>query len=333
MPRIPDFMLDGVAFLYPTVDDARRHAKQGGTCFIVGRPTKEILPGHPISVGGVPIATYVPYAVSNRHVVWSGGCPVLRVNRRDGSTPDVIELDINDWHVNPNGSDVAVACLIGKISEAIHKVSFVPTTRFITREMAKEYELGVGDEVLMVGRFINHQGKTDNLAAARFGSISVMPAPIRNKAIGKDQLSYAVEMRSRTGFSGSLVAAYRTVATVLTEVKVDSFYGILGVNWGYILDENGENTWLNGVVPAWEIVETMDVPALAAFQAEAARRWDEIRDSGAGEAVPAVVTAMDRPAIASGSEPPATADNPSHREDFTSLLRAAATPKLPKGRT
>jgi hypothetical protein len=45
---------------------------------------------------------------------------------------------------------------------------------------------------------------------------------------------------------------------VLADVKVKDFWAILGVNWGYVLDENGENTWLNGVVPAWKIIDLLE---------------------------------------------------------------------------
>lgn len=271
VPRIPDFVLDGVGFLYPTVELAENHARQGGTCFLVGRP---------VIIDEKSPVSWVPYAVSNRHVVWNSGCSVIRLNRRDGSKPDVIHLEPTDWQVHPGGGDVAVASLIGKINQAEHKISFIPTTRFVTRELVDHWEIGVGDEVFMVGRFVNHQGKTDNVAAARFGTISVMPQPIYNKAIQRDQLSFAVEMRSRTGFSWSLVTVYRTVATVLTTVKQQDFFAILGVNWGHVMDEDGENTWLNGVVPAWEILETLDVPALSSVQARATEAWRGFQTDG-----------------------------------------------------
>ncbi len=278
MPRVPDDVLDSIGFLYRTVADAEKHVREGGTCFIVGHPV--------LLDGGTEPVAWVPYAVSNRHVVWTGGCSVLRLNRRGGGDPAIIELDERNWHVHPNGNDVAVASLTKMIDVAIHKVSYIPTSRFISRKDATDWELGVGDEVFMVGRYVNHQGRIENTAAVRFGSISVMPQPIYNKAIGKDQLSYAVEMRSRSGFSGSFVAAYRTIATILTTVATEEFYGVLGVNWGHIVDDLGENTWLNGVVPAWQITETISLPALVHAQDEATKEWIEFQVSGlCGEAI------------------------------------------------
>jgi hypothetical protein len=257
-------------------------------------------------------------------VVFSpGGSPVLRINRRDGDVPDVIDLDFTDWIPHPSGNDVAIAPVIKRVDQTIHKLSFAQTDTFLTRERAVEVDLGLGDDVVMVGRFMNHQGVTENKAAVRFGNISMMPEPIYNRAILKHQLSYAVEMRSRTGFSGGVVAAYRTPATVLTKVKASSFFGILGVNWGYILDEDGENTWLNGVVPAWEILETLNVPALIKAQDLATEWWKQMKknEGGAELAVHTNRAAGGVPSVK--LEPPATGENPQHKEDFTSLLDAA----------
>ena len=62
----------------------------------------------------------------------------------------------------------------------------------------------------MIGRFLNHQGTKDKIVpAVRFGNISVMLELIWNSTVSKDQLSFAVEMRSRTGFSGSPAAGSR----------------------------------------------------------------------------------------------------------------------------
>ena len=132
----------------------------------------------------------------------------------DGGKPDVIDLDQHQWIVHPDGDDLAVASVFRKVMIGIHRHSHIPTQQLLTRAMAQDYEVGIGDEVLMIGRFINHQGRLHNQPAVRFGSISVMDRPISNSAIGQDQLSYSVEMRSRTGFSGSPVAVYRTPNTV-----------------------------------------------------------------------------------------------------------------------
>lgn len=305
MPRIPDSVADGVAFLYPRREEAEAHAKIGGTCFFIG---------HRVVVDGRPMPGYVPYAVSNRHVVWSGGCPVIRVNRRDGGEPEIIELECDEWIVHPGGDDVAITPLLGHSEQERQKISFIGTDKLITPAFVERVKLGIGDEVLMPGRLINHQGRRENRPVVRFGSISMMPEPMWNRALNRDQESFAVEMRSRTGFSGSPVAVYRTLATTLAPVPVAEFFGLLGVNWGYINDEDGENTWLNGVVPAWKILETLEVEALKKAQKRGEDDWREAlaKSEKDGGPVPAVAGVL-----------PAD-ENPNHQGDFTSLLNAAA---------
>ena len=101
----------------------------------------------------------------------------------------------------------------------------------------------------MIGRFLNHQGTKETITPAhRFGNISVMPEPIWNTCINADQLSFAVEMRSRTGFSGSVVAAYRGPNNSIFNVpaEINTFLWVIGVNWGHILErDTGENTWFS----------------------------------------------------------------------------------------
>ena len=285
MPRIDDSLLKGVAFMYRTRDEAERRVKLGGSAFVVGRS----IPGSEHVRGGA----YVPYLVSNRHVVFNGGASVATFNRRDRGKPAILEYEPTDWTLHPDGDDLAAICVFGDLVSAVHEVSYVKNDQIVDEPTVRYFDIGVGDEVVMIGRFVNHQGRNVNRPAARFGSISMMPEPIWNKAIQGDQLSYAVEMRSRTGFSGSPVAIYRTPATILANIPEEKqqVWGLLGVNWGYIYDEENEdgereNTWLNGVVPGWKIIELLDVPALKNRQEELEARWHK-QQSMTGGAEPA----------------------------------------------
>jgi len=255
--------------------------------------------------------------------VWTCGCPIPRINRRDGGEPDVLDtLECDKWIVHPGGADVAIVPLCSLIDIAIHKVGFISTEEFVTKEQINSppVNLGVGDEVIMLGRLVNHQGKRENRPIARFGSISMTPEPIRNPALCRDEESFAVEMRSRTGFSGSPVLIYRIPSTTLIDVQTKLFVGLLGVNWGYILDESEENTWINGVVPAWKIIETLETPELMRVQKDEEENWKnaarETKDSG-------IMVA----AASGGLSVSETLANPHHREEFTSLLNEAAKKK------
>src|SRR5208337_5394725 len=86
--------------------------------------------------------------------------------------------------------------------------NFISTKVFATEEIVSEYGIGVGDDVFMVGRFINHEGSPTYLPATRFGNISVMPFPILKSP--QKGPSYCIDMHSRPGFSGSPVFVYRT---------------------------------------------------------------------------------------------------------------------------
>jgi hypothetical protein len=62
-----------------------------------------------------------------------------------------------------------------------------------------------GDEVVLYGRFITHEGLQRNKPVMRFGNISMLPdanALVRIEA-DHDQLAFLVECRSLSGFSGS----------------------------------------------------------------------------------------------------------------------------------
>jgi hypothetical protein len=251
MPRLRDSFLNQVLFLYQTRADAESNAPLGGSAFLVGRK---------VSHGGF----YVPYLVSNRHVV-EGHCHHVRINRRDGGAC-VISTHPEEWFFHPGGYDIAVMCFSGLLDRAIY--SFVAEEDFITKKNIEDYDIGIGDDVFMIGRFVNHQGKENIRQAVRFGSISMMLENIYADSGSPPMESFAVEMRSRTGFSGSPVHVYRTPYNILESQHNKQFHFLLGVNFGYVNDEKGENTWLNGVVPAWRITETLNIPFFQKRQLE-----------------------------------------------------------------
>jgi hypothetical protein len=310
LPRLPNHLMDGAAFLFRTKEEAKKRARIGGTAFLV---TKEIK-GSKEAYGR---SLFIPYFISCRHVVFSGGASVVSINRRDGGKPDILEFEPTDWVEHPKGDDVVAICAQGHVKPMEHRYASIENTWLLTPEVMDHYEMGVGDEVFMIGRFINHQGQKENRASARFGSISMMLEDIWVKNDNRFQEGFSVEMRSRTGFSGSPVAVYRTPSTVLANVKVPDFWAILGINWGYVLDENSENTWLNGVVPAWKIIDLLEFTDLKKQHEQHERAFhkrvaDHKRSSGIEQA------------FAGEPDLPANDANPTHREDFTRLVGAAA---------
>jgi len=73
-------------------------------------------------------------------------------------------------------------------------------------------EVGPGDDVFMIGRFVDYQGIETTVPAARFGHISMMDVRI-DQLTGYRGPSIVLDMHSRSGFSGSPVFVYRTIGS------------------------------------------------------------------------------------------------------------------------
>src|SRR5579864_717303 len=325
MPRIPDELTWGICFTYRSRADAEANARHGGTAFLIGRP----MDGVKDPTTGGP--SYLIYAVTSYHVAW-GGTPVLRIHRSDGVL-HIVQLSQSDWLPHPNGDDLAVAFLSDKLvlpgeppNKVMDATRFVPTRKFVTPEILTAHKVGLGDDIFMIGRFLNLQGTKDKLApAVRLGSISSMEQPIWNSVTNKNQESFAVEMRSRTGFSGSPVAVHRTdqkIPVPSNEYRgfpIENWWWLLGINWGFINDKDtGENTWLNGVVSAWKILEVMEEPQLKDKHNSTTDMLKRHVFTSTSTATPAVALPESESALPADDVPP------SDRERFNSLLTAAA---------
>lgn len=87
------------------------------------------------------------------------------------------ELGPDERHFEPNLGDIAACCLDIDRDETL-QVSAIPFQDFLTREIVSEAEIGVGEDVFMIGLFLDaawQVGKTRNTPMARFGNISAMP--------------------------------------------------------------------------------------------------------------------------------------------------------------
>lgn len=266
MPRIPDQMIHAAVYLYPSIEAAKAGHDSGGTGFVLIHPHKN----NPAR-GSLCIVT-------NKHVIQRA--PVPRLNRKDGGRPDCLPIEPHDWFPHRGPHDVAI--LVGVLNQDIHKYTQTPTSQLVSREMAAEYKIGVGDDVYMIGRFIGHDGVVHNEPTARFGNISAAARKMKNYEAGYDEESFAVEMKSKPGYSGSPTFVYSSVFNQVFSKVRDSdhsaFHLLLGINWGHIhekrplLDEYGkqvpgrfvtEASGMNGVVPAWHILELLQQDEVA----------------------------------------------------------------------
>ena len=195
--------------------------------------------------------------------------------------------------------------------------------------------VGIGDDVFVVGRFINHEGRQKNSPTARFGCIAQMPnEPV--KVDNFDQECFLVEARSIGGYSGSPVfwhvlpfagGAYRPK----TNMQIGPL--LLGVELGYIYDWNPvcdaagdpinratpharqvqENSGMMIVVPAWKLTELLHEDKVVAKRKEIE---DQVKTEEKKTRGGVALSFRRGPSVSDA--------NPSHREDFDSLLKKAA---------
>ena len=170
------------------------------------------------------------------------GCSVVRLNRLKGE-PDIYDYDPTDWQFSTK-YDIAVVST-PKISRTTHEITAIADRSFLTRE--EREEIGLGDDVFMPGCFVDDQGS--NVPAVCFGNISTDPVPIK-QVNGEIVDSYCIDMRSRPGFSGSPVFVYR-----------GSTMSLLGIHWGRF-PETAAKGGMTCVLPAWSILEVLDMPEL-----------------------------------------------------------------------
>jgi hypothetical protein len=282
VPRIRDEFLDSVIYLYPDRSAAEAGEKIGGSGFLVGVQSK-----------GLPQNFWFLYAVTNKHVI-EGGATTIRFTTRDGGT-DVLETDERSWIHHPSGDDLSV-CLVS-FDPKMFKFHFIPRANFLTHEIIKSLNVGPGDEVFVVGRFINHEGKQQNRPTARFGFIGQMPFEPIVQDDGFKQDSFLIEVRSVGGYSGSPVFLHvmPVIPDTFAARKIQPFgvYGewLLGVEWGMLLNwepvrnefakpvnlDNPRgmhvrvNTGMMGAVPVWKLADLLDNGLVAEFRTEQER--------------------------------------------------------------
>jgi hypothetical protein len=328
MPKIPREVIDSVLYLYPSREAAEAGTQFGGTGFIVAIES------------GIPGYIY-PYAVTNWHVAVRGGASVIRVNKIGGGV-DIFEFEPHDWIFNPGGYDLAIVRL--SLSSDLHNVVVLNESMLISEKEVSELQVGPGEDIFMIGRFVDHDGAETNVPAARFGHISIMPQPIKQPT-GSLLPSFILDVHSRTGYSGSPVFVYRTATSDLSRQMQDiaitgpQFLRLLAVHWDQfpemweigrgqgnheIIELSDDARYVRGMsgmtlaVPAWAIKELLDLPQLKDVREEDTRQ--EISRRYHQNALPLVGEA------AVPTAPPGDA-NPDHLEDFTRLVGAASKRK------
>ena len=297
MVKIPKNVLDNVIYLYEDEDAAKHGLDFGGTGFLVVLKSKRF-----------PTQLSHLYAVTNWHVAVRGKASVIRINCKDGSSR-VIPAKPEQWFYDEkSGYDIAVYSF--DIDPVRDVFAFVDAeSAFASKEVVKKQEIGPGEDVFMVGRFVDHDGGPVNRPAVRCGNISVMPTPLMQPTnILAD--SYCVDMHSRSGYYDQFPEAWPVVGEVEMAKAVERDGPVIKGLSG-----------MTKVLPAWCILEVLNMPALIAEREAEDEKWApklQMESTGEGNSSSSL-----KSEVAAESE----IENPSHKEDFMSLLGAASTAK------
>lgn len=245
MPRVPDWAVPSIVYVFPDEAAARTDDHLGGTGFLVG-----------ISGRAGDGWTHV-YAITARHIAASLPTPTLRFSRPPGA---IRRTDRASWLFHDDGDEVA-ACWLQFQAPNMGDTAWISVSLFADRghldlheENPREFWLGranppiaVGDDVFFLGRFValaDAEGeRQENVPAIRFGNISSPPVGIVQRGTGVRLESFLVEAQSRSGYSGSPVFVWPS-APVLQRMGSHNIWMVahndpllLGLDHGHTDDE------------------------------------------------------------------------------------------------
>jgi len=307
MPRLPDNTLDVAIYCYGSEPEARDGKQAGGSGFLLGvraympEPVEAepLIPPRPPEpkLFDTALARWFCYAVTCKHVAKKA--PVIRLNRYAGGV-DIIPLRSEDWHCHDD-YDLAIVAIEPKDPKTL----MVPVEILLTPEESETLDVGIGDDVYSVGRFINHEGRQTNRPSVRFGNISVMPAdPVIVKGIGPQE-AYLVETRTIPGYSGSPVFLEihpwelqwsGELRRNLADKGIPAVR-LLGVSGGYLYRNEPVQVRIGGrrfdgwraesnsgmmwCIPSWKLLELLNDPKIQAQRAAQRRIWQQHQPGGA----------------------------------------------------
>jgi hypothetical protein len=212
-----------------------------------------------------------PWLVAATLPLWEKGCEnapeydiPTALSSAEGKKQLREAVEDPEWLRHPAGDDLAIARL--SITDT-HKVNCLHYNVAIAQSDIRSYNIGHGDDVFIVGRFVNHEGRQQNRPTVRFGAIAQMPGEVIKFPDGTQQDSFLVEARSIAGFSGSPVFLNRRASQSPYRVS------LLGIDhchlsspepiWSSVTKQPNpqlyvkNNTGMMGVVPAWRLTEML----------------------------------------------------------------------------
>jgi hypothetical protein len=237
MPRWPDEILDGCFFVFNTLEDAKRGHPSGGCGFFMSIPWADGSKSKHV------------YAITCTHVVPQSGTRVIRATKVGKNMPNYITARGSDWF-RSDTDDLAILPIEARDDPLAYRHEDFLDRR-LTLDLIDDYSIGIGDDVMAIGRFVDLHGQRTNRPLVRSGTIAAFPEfPVPREG-EPAQDSYIAEMRSRSGFSGSPVYVFlpppqirykKSERQIASEkdgsplIKMFEFYGpwLMGVHWGEI---------------------------------------------------------------------------------------------------
>lgn len=263
--QIPDEIRKCVAFIcYKTTNET----KLAGTAFFFAVPIEGTESSFIYLITAKHIIDAIKTKSADKRVY-------LRMNLK-GAGAQLIGTPIDEWVFHPQESNVDVATLNWAPSEEKFDYVALPIKYALTEDIIKKENIGVGDDVFLVGLFANHFGSKRNLPIVRVGNIASMPEEKVRTDYG-DIDAYLVEARSIGGLSGSPVFVYigemRTIGKI-TQFRKQGlpFLYWLGLMHGHfdlskleidnLIEDSLTNLQINMgiaiVVPTWKILEVIN---------------------------------------------------------------------------
>lgn len=285
--RVPDRFLKCVGFVsrYEADNQGGSYINFGGTAFIVG-----------VTMEG----TFgLPHLVTAKHVASAiePGEALIAMNGKDGM-PLFYRTGAQEWFYHPtekDSVDVAVMPFAGHRFDE-YDVDIIPEEAFATDQRIAEFDIGLGDELAIIGLFTRFFGQTKLVPLVRTGNIAMMPKDKLSTNPFGDMEAYLAEGRSIGGLSGSPVFVRNTAnmqvktadgkPSLIAGLGQFHLLGLVHGHWDLPVSfsdtEQAEavNMGVSVIVPAKKILETLHSPELEALRKKHWGRSQPGTDSG-----------------------------------------------------
>lgn len=121
------------------------------------------------------------YEITNWHVALDAGASIIRINTSDGKSR-FVELDPSEWEQSAEGDDLAATDLSEKLNQSADQVIGLYEDMFITPDLIRKFEIGLGEDTFMCGLFTGHHGGERNIPVTTFGNLAMLAnaaAPVK----------------------------------------------------------------------------------------------------------------------------------------------------------